>query len=111
MSAEGGAIDGVPVPLYIDPEKEKERALVKEREKAKGGQKRDKEALNRAASSSAWPSIFNLENLFGRRKVRYCNNVHRQYWHLIYVTIAECFTSQLFYVTSPIVEAHGDTQS
>lgn len=75
MSAEGGVIDGVPVPLYIDPEKEKERALVKEREKAKGGQKRDKEALNRAASSSAWPSIFNLENLFGRRKVRHLSFV------------------------------------
>lgn len=66
MSDDGDVVDGVPVPLYIDPEREKEREKAKEKAKqrAKEGGKDAVVPVN-----SGWPSLLNLENLFGRRKV------------------------------------------
>lgn len=69
MSGDGDVIDGVPVPLYVDPEREKERESAKKEAKQRAKES-GKDAAIRVPVNSGWPSLLNLENLFGRRKVR-----------------------------------------
>jgi hypothetical protein len=69
MSDDGDVIDGVPVPLYVDPEREKEREKAKEKAKQRAKES-GKDGALRVPVNSGWPSLLNLENLFGRRKVR-----------------------------------------
>jgi hypothetical protein len=69
MSEDGDVIDGVPVPLYVDPEREKEREKAKEKAKQRAKES-GKDVALRVPVNSGWPSLLNLENLFGRRKVR-----------------------------------------
>ena len=69
MSKDGDVVDGVPVPLYIDQEREKEREKAKEKAKQRAKES-GKDGAPRVPVNTGWPSLLNLENLFGRRKVR-----------------------------------------
>ena len=80
--------DGVPVPLYLDTEAEKQKAIDK---------KNGKENTNRSNRSNGndWPSILNIENILGRNKVsthvnyqmRTCNFLFFQYFLMIIFNI------------------------
>ena len=55
-------VDGVPVPLYLDVEDEKRKALDK-----KNG--RESSNLSKKNEGNGWPSILNMDNILGRNKV------------------------------------------
>ena len=65
MSADGDVIDGVPVPLYIDPIKQKELEKAKELAKKNG---LSKEAFTKSTAHTVL-SIISPKNLFGKTKV------------------------------------------
>ena len=72
MNADGDVMDGVPVPLYIDPAEQKELERSKELAKKNGV---SKEAYAKSTAQTVL-SIFNLNNLFGRNKVNYSSHCH-----------------------------------
>jgi hypothetical protein len=72
MNADGDVMDGVPVPLYIDPAEQKELERSKELAKKNGV---SKEAYAKSRAQTVL-SIFNLNNLFGRNKVRCSSHCH-----------------------------------